>query len=56
MTAMARVIGPVLVGLAYDALQTRGAIASQVAVVTIGIAMLARLLTSGERASEPHRP
>jgi len=56
MTALARVIGPALVGLAYDALQTRGAIASQVAVAGIGIAMLARLLTVREGAAEPHRP
>jgi DHA1 family tetracycline resistance protein-like MFS transporter len=56
MTALARVIGPALVGLAYDALHTRGAIASQVAVVTIGIAMLARLLTVRVAVSEPHRP
>lgn len=56
MTALARVIGPALVGLAYDALHTRGAIGSQVAVVMIGIAMLARLLTVREAAAESHRP
>jgi len=56
MTALARVIGPALVGLAYDALHTRGAIGSQVAVVTIGIAMLAMLLRSREGAAESHRP
>jgi MFS family permease len=40
MTALARVIGPALVGLAYDALKTGGAIASQVIVVAIGMTLL----------------
>ena len=56
MTALARVIGPALVGLAYDALQTGGAIASQVIVVAIGMTLLLLLLTNLEAVAEPHRP
>ncbi|MDP9190634.1 MAG: MFS transporter [Acidobacteriota bacterium] len=56
MTALARVIGPALAGLAYDALQTNGAIVSQVMVVSIGIVLLLRLLTTREGAAESHRP
>jgi MFS family permease len=52
MTALARVMGPALVGLAYDALRTTGAIASQVLVVIAGVALLLRLLNSGEGTSE----
>ena len=48
MTALARVIGPALFGLAYDVLKTQGAIASQVAVVLIGIALSLQLLKSPE--------
>jgi MFS transporter, DHA1 family, tetracycline resistance protein len=48
MTALARVMGPALVGLAYDALRTTGAITAQVLVVIAGIALLLRLLNSGE--------
>lgn len=44
LTALARVAGPPLAGLAYDALQAPGALLSQAAVVTIGIALAARLL------------
>lgn len=56
MTALARVMGPALVGLAYDALRTTGAIASQVLVVIAGIALLLRLLTTREGDAESHRP
>jgi MFS transporter, DHA1 family, tetracycline resistance protein len=56
MTALARVMGPALVGLAYDALRTTGAIASQVLVVIAGIALLLRLLTTPEGDAESHRP
>ncbi|HEX6100911.1 MAG TPA: MFS transporter [Thermoanaerobaculia bacterium] len=45
MTALARVMGPALAGLAYDIYRTGGAVASQVAVVAIGIALLLRLRT-----------
>jgi MFS family permease len=50
MSALARVIGPALAGLAYDALRTGGAIGSQVVVVTLGIALLLRL--GGARRAE----
>jgi len=43
MTALARVIGPALAGLAYDAFRTSGAIASQVLVAMIAIVLLVRL-------------
>ncbi len=43
MTALARMIGPALAGLAYDALRTGGAIGSQVVVVMVGIVLLIRL-------------
>ena len=56
MTALARVMGPALVGLAYDALRTTGAVASQVLVVIGGIALLLQLLTTPEGAAESHRP
>jgi MFS family permease len=52
MTALARVMGPALAGLAYDALRTAGAIASQVLVVIGGIALLLRLLHSADGVSE----
>jgi DHA1 family tetracycline resistance protein-like MFS transporter len=45
MTALARVMGPPLAGLAYDALRTVGAIGSQVVVVMAGIALLLVLST-----------
>lgn len=48
MTALARVLGPALAGYAYDALKTPGAVFSQVAVVTIGIALSARLIFAPE--------
>lgn len=56
MTALARVMGPALVGLAYDALRTTGAIASQVLVVIAGIVLLLRLLTAPEGDAGLHRP
>lgn len=56
MTALARVMGPALVGLAYDALRTTGAVASQVLVVIAGIVLLLRLLTTREGDAESHRP
>lgn len=43
MTALARVVGPALAGLAYDAYRTGGAVVSQVLVAAIGIALLVRL-------------
>jgi MFS transporter, DHA1 family, tetracycline resistance protein len=43
MTALARVVGPALAGLAYDAYRTGGAVASQVLIAAIGIALLVRL-------------
>lgn len=46
LTALARVIGPALAGLAYDALKTSGAIFSQALVVTIAIALAVRLITA----------
>ena len=46
MTALARVVGPALAGLAYDTLRTAGAIGSQVLVAIAGIALLLRLLHS----------
>ena len=52
MTALARVMGPAMAGLAYDALRTAGAIASQVLVVIAGIALLLRLLHSTDGAAE----
>jgi len=52
MTALARVVGPALAGLAFDALRTAGAIASQVLVAIAGIALLLRLLHSAEGAPE----
>jgi len=45
MTALARVMGPALAGLAYDALKTEGAIGSQAIVVAIGIVLSLRLIT-----------
>jgi len=51
MTALARVVGPALVGLAYDSLRTGGAIASQVLVVAIGIVLLLRLLAEMKNAA-----
>lgn len=45
LTALARVIGPALAGLAYDGLQTPGALFSQALIVTIAIALAARLMT-----------
>lgn len=56
MTALARVAGPALVGLAYDAMKTGGAIASQVIVVAIGMTLLLRLVTGLEVVAEPRRP
>jgi len=43
LTALGRVIGPALAGLAYDALQAPGAVASQVAIVMIAMLLAARL-------------
>jgi MFS transporter, DHA1 family, tetracycline resistance protein len=45
LTALARVIGPALVGLAYDALRTPGALFSQAAIVTIAIVLAVRLMS-----------
>lgn len=46
LTALARVLGPPLVGLAYDSMQAPGALLSQAVVVTIGILLAARLITA----------
>jgi MFS family permease len=43
LNALARVIGPAVAGLAYDALQAPGALLSQAAVVTVGIVLSLRL-------------
>lgn len=55
MTALARVMGPALVGLAYDAMRTTGAVASQVFVAIAGIMLLLQLLRSSEGALETQR-
>ena len=46
MTALARVAGPALAGLAYDALKTEGAIGSQAIVVIVGLVLSLRLIRS----------
>lgn len=51
LTALARVIGPVLAGLAYDALQTPGALFSQAAVVAIAVVLAMRLIARGHGES-----
>jgi len=56
MTALARMLGPALVGFAYDALKTPGAIFSQAAIVSIGIALAMRLLTDPAAAPESPLP
>jgi MFS family permease len=48
LTALARVLGPPLAGLAYDWMNAPGALLSQIAVVTVGILLAARLLTVRE--------
>jgi len=48
LTALARVLGPPLAGLAYDWMNAPGALLSQIVVVTIGILLAARLLTVRE--------
>ena len=53
MTALARVMGPALVGLAYDTLRTTGAIASQVLVVMAGIALLLQLRSTRQGDAHP---
>ena len=44
MTALARVVGPALAGFAYDSFRTSGAVASQLLIVVLGIALLLRLV------------
>lgn len=44
MNALARVLGPALAGLAYDAWRGPGALFTQAAVVMVGIALAARLV------------
>jgi len=56
MTALARVIGPALAGLAYDAFQTAGAVGSQVIVAALGIVLLLRLLPEVVPALSPREP
>jgi len=51
MTALARVLGPAIAGLAFDATRTAGAIASQVLVALAGIALLVQLLRTPQGAS-----
>jgi MFS family permease len=53
LNALARVIGPVAAGLAYDALQAPGALLSQAAVVAVGIILSLRLIrtSSTQRVS-----
>jgi len=53
LNALARVIGPALAGLAYDALKAPGALLSQAAVVTIGIALSVRLMSRSAVAKPP---
>jgi DHA1 family tetracycline resistance protein-like MFS transporter len=50
LTALARVIGPALAGLAYDALKAPGALLTQAVIVTIAIVLAARLVI---RAQDP---
>jgi MFS transporter, DHA1 family, tetracycline resistance protein len=45
LTALARVIGPALAGLAYDSLRTPGAVFSQAIIVTIAIVLALRLMS-----------
>lgn len=45
LTALARVIGPAVAGLAYDALRTPGALYSQAVIVTIAIVFAVRLMS-----------
>lgn len=45
LTALARVIGPALAGLAYDALHAPGAIVAQAIIVTIAIVLAVRLMS-----------
>jgi DHA1 family tetracycline resistance protein-like MFS transporter len=47
LNALARVLGPPLAGLAYDAFQTAGAVVSQAAVIAIGIVLAGRMLWGG---------
>jgi MFS family permease len=47
LNALARVFGPPLAGLAYDAFQTAGAVGSQAVVVAIGIVLAGRMLWGG---------
>jgi len=51
MTALARMIGPALVGYAYDSLKTPGAIFSQAAIITVGMALSMRLLSTPAAAA-----
>ena len=56
MTALARMFGPALVGFAYDALKTPGAVFLQAMIVSVGIALAMRLLTDRATAPESHLP
>lgn len=53
LTALARVCGPAIAGLAYDAFKAPGALVSQAAVVTVGIVLSVR---AREDARESRRP
>jgi MFS transporter, DHA1 family, tetracycline resistance protein len=56
MTALARMFGPALVGFAYDLLKTPGAIFLQAAIVSVGIALAMRLLSTPAAAPESRLP
>jgi len=51
LNACARIFGPPVAGLAYDAFAASGAAASQAAVVAIAIAIASPLLTRGRLAA-----
>jgi MFS transporter, DHA1 family, tetracycline resistance protein len=53
LTALARVLGPALAGLAYDALKAPGALLTQTAIVTIAIVLAARLITRQQDPAVP---
>lgn len=53
LTALARVIGPALAGLAYDSLRTPGALFSQAIIVTIAIVLAVRLMSMPSPRTAP---
>jgi predicted MFS family arabinose efflux permease len=56
LTALARVIGPALAGLAYDSFATPGALFSQAAVVVIAIVLAVRLNGLRQESALPAAP